>query len=83
MLGQRLLERFNDYDLREVDTTFKSIVSLCLELNALERENKLRTFEASTSGSSLPVSEKLKLSRKWNALFDAVEDVDFLFIEDY
>jgi len=85
MLGQRLLEKFNDYDLNEVESTFDNIVSLCADLDRLEGRRKFKNFEDSMSGKvrKLPTKEKLEIKRKWIELFKVAEDIDFLFIEDY
>ena len=36
MLGEKLLDRFSEYDLKEVEYTFSNLVKLCSELHKAE-----------------------------------------------
>lgn len=66
MLGDKLLDKFSEYDLKEVDSTFMNLVTICAELHA----------------SELGVNGKPSTSSKWKELFKLSEDLDYLFFED-
>jgi len=67
MLGEKLLDRFSEYDLRMVDETFTLLSGLCIELHEFER--------GSENGGK-------ELASKWSQLSEASESLDYIFFED-
>lgn len=51
MLGEKLLDRFSEYDLKEVELTFSNLVRICSELNRAERGD--RKIDAKTKWEEL------------------------------